>query len=370
MNPRYLHLDNCIAQNGKEISLAIPLSTTQWGQRTKRLEFATPYMTVMEEFMNFGKYLVKSIIHTAGYVIPGFDGTIIEQQGYEKAWSKVSTRRNPKTHKKETHVRFNPNGIWWSACKNLADFRRLLKRAIMACGLPETLKLSRTDFCLDFVCEDGDYTLVNKYNQLLIDCYIVGNDIQPKYEGSKHSRRTGIHLNTIASGGTLELAYYNKGIQKLEERVGNRLELRLKDKRHRDIEKALETIEKRVLSWKPFIPKALGMSNDLLVKKWMETRPNRKDGQSIPEFLRANSDRLFTRKQLVMLFEMLGQTAQQAETSTRNFLHRNPIELITEKDMMDYFDFVVEQITAYRKGTELSFVRVFGKEPWEFERVS
>lgn len=234
----------------------------------------------------------------------------------------------------------NPNkALGQPVIRTYSDFQEASEYVLGDMEIPEYLRKSRVDFCFDSL--DDDYERYRKLNRCLILLISLQYRVGNRYE--TFDPLTLENKTVCIKGSHIQMENYNKGIEDPYCGIKNRLELR-STSLAKDIPIPLifEGWNKRLYTAVAQYDLLQERTNIGLLAKWEQERSTLTSGN---EFVRKYSGYIYTRKQLVELYTLMGM--KNPEQVAKNFIQRNEIEFIRPQDLSGYVDSILESANTF-----------------------
>lgn len=191
--------------------------------------------------------------------------------------------------------------------------------------------LSRTDFRFDLY-KNNSFRSGYKICRLL--SLLLGFDLNLNNRYESIDPLTLEPLNIVAKSKYYEIEYYNKSLQEPNSGVQARLELRTKNliKSKKDISQCLLEWLKRLDDLPSSYQEFQNITNNYLYEKWREEKG--KKVKSANEFVRKYESSIYSKKQLIHFFELIG--AENPVNAAGNCRRNNKFELISPNDLVRF----------------------------------
>ncbi|MDD3231035.1 MAG: hypothetical protein PHE09_17745 [Oscillospiraceae bacterium] len=280
----------------------------------------------------------KGEVHTAGYCAKGF----IDHQGI---LSCTSTKRNKATGDYDTSFRFNPNSQF-APCGSYQEYKSRLANLLRVAGVEVKPSLIRLDFKFDHTESERDTAQWLKMWELMVYCFAAYKNIKPKGRMRTVDPFTGEHKSTKATTKGFEIEVYNKAIQKPDEGIDYRAEIRRKNIPKGDESDALRQWERIIAKLPAYYDAACEALTDRLADEWKVLDV---DGHfKLNQHIYTNSSMIYNREQVRAIYQKIGCT--DAGQAASNFMKRYPLLMISKQELTDFCGSICGGIQAYLVG--------------------
>lgn len=217
---------------------------------------------------------------------------------------------------------------------NSADYHRTLNSMLDLMEIEKPL-ITRIDYRLDSF--DENFTDYAKLNKLVILLISQEYNVTNRYES--RDLLTNEALTIRIQNRHIEAENYNKSLQEPNDIVKNRLELRSKSVYTNAYD--FDTTRREFLKWCKRLDKSVTAENiDTLLheiniallerfKEWTERK-----GHKLNSFIQAYENSIFTRRQLIDLFSLMG--LKNPVKRADNYKRSNEIEYFSLRNILDY----------------------------------
>lgn len=284
-------------------------------------------------------------IHTLSIVVPG---TV--QATTQAAQDCISvTIRTTKDGEIESLVTINPNKYHGDIFR-FSEFKKTVEAILNECGITE-YRFIRTDLRMDNYAP-RQYELYSKLNRYLLMAVMITYGIKNKYFSG--DLLTLDQLTQVIKGRDFEIENYDRAAKSRQtenhaELAQYRLEIRTMPSGWRKIYAAdngktsnMELLKAELLGdWFQRLDAALSnldkvqaIYNEILERKW-NTLKDAKPVQfgSVTEFVRRYQGVIFTRKQLIDLYQHIDDSGADPVQKANNYKKRYGIEFFSKADM-------------------------------------
>ncbi len=292
--------------------------------------------------------IIRGNVHTAAYHAPGhiFYKAAPIMPNRKKMDVKVIERCGALG----TSFKFNPKD-YVGECYNMGNYKTALNRVLMQMSMEKVPTLTRLDFKIDCNPPPELGMFWDKLNDLFVYAFMAYKKIQPKGRERTTDPITGQFKQTKGTTRGYEFAYYNKAIQKPEEGVARRTELRclrLNTKagaRACDEWDAIDKLKTIVAAIPAYYEAAVSGQYKHLCMEYIKTEPT--EGTRSPgEFLRAHADCVFSWEQIKEFASFVG--VRDAAKFAHNFTQRNPfVVLIDQSDLVKLCAVIIDLLERY-----------------------
>ncbi len=270
------------------------------------------------------------------------------QADYSDYISSCSLKKVRNKDQQEVCLRINPNKKRMGyIMESYSEFQEKMKKIFTKLRVKD-FRWRRVDLSFNTMnkCYFQDY---RKLNRLLIACFINMTNAKNAYDTTDFW--TGKTKSLAAKSGDLEIEFYDKQ----DESQGkspyySRLEFRSVRMRH-DVEyEFLNLWVKRLDRMLDEFVNVQDRYNQCLAEVYLEDlKKQKKDREflSLNSFLLSRTECIFTRKQLLDLFLMLGIEKEKAKNRVYNFPKSYSIEFISKKDLEDIVRDIQSKIREY-----------------------
>ena len=215
---------------------------------------------------------------------------------------------------------------------SLERYKEVLAAIETEVGISDSI-LTRVDIKFDSFVDN--YDRLFKLNKLLVLLIADTNHIKNRFHSVDPLKFN--NLTVRVQNDYLEAENYNKVRQAdFNGRAKNRLELRCKS-----LSKTKKDIEQCFHYWFDKLDKLVGryaefqlLCNSYLMRLWQDEKGIKVKG--CYEFIRKYQDNVYSRRQLINLFEQLG--AANSKSAADRFKQKNSIEYISEADLKRYIN--------------------------------
>lgn len=253
---------------------------------------------------------------------------------------------NPGTGELRTRFVINPN-LWlgkdnWFHKYN--EFEIALNEILDEIGVSD-YKVIRVDFPFDYF--DDNYDELHKIHKCICLLTAIAYSVENRYEST--DPLSLLHLTTVIKNEYLEIENYYKKLESGgKSRVNNRLEIRSKSLNQ--AKSNFQGIPNLVDLWCARFNKVQKCYDELqdicnfhLIEKWRQEQGSKV--KTISEFVRKYQDNIYTERQLVKLFSLLGK--QNPEASVKYFRRNNKIDFISSNDLKSYIEILKNSMHFY-----------------------
>lgn len=244
--------------------------------------------------------------------------------------------------KEKYSIHINPNNYIQDDINSLADFNRILEEIENTAGLTNC-QLARADVKFDSYEENYDELL--KLNKLVVLLCSITFHLDNRYQAI--DPLTIDALTVRVQNDYYEVENYNKALEsKYKDKAYNRLEVRSKallKKTKKSIAEIIEDWLKKLEIVINEYERLQDICNTLLIKRWRLERNIKV--KSFAEFIRKYQDNIYTRKQLILLYQDL--EVKNPERSADKFKNRNEIEYISRNDLQAYYNILKKSATEF-----------------------
>lgn len=245
-----------------------------------------------------------------------------------------------------SYYRLNPDkGNNNIAIYNSFDYYNTLDYMLDSIALDMPLK-SRIDFRFDSF--DKNFNELLKLNKLLL--LLISNKYKVNNRYKSQDLLTEEELTMRIQNKYIEVENYDKSLQEPDGDVMNRLELRSKcldndtpeiEKEYREFVMWCDRLDNAVTANN--LNSLLRAANNSLADRYNEWTAKR--GHKINGFLNKYENSIFTMKQLVDLYALLG--IDKAENSAKNYKRRYDLEFFSLRDMQKYITKIKDSGAAF-----------------------
>ena len=281
---------------------------------------------------------LQASIHTSCIV----SSELSQKSESEVKYFKLTNMRmpNPDFDIKIYRYIINANKTGYGNLNTYSEFKEVFEYCLDDMGI-EKYNISRCDFSIDNYKDD--FNQLFKLNKCIILMFSLMYSMDNRYQSIDP-----LMLDTLTirvQNARMECEYYNKEIESSgRDKARNRLELRSKSiAEGKDIPILIGEWIKKLDNIIKFYDKLQYVSNKQLAKRWELERGIKV--KSLTEFLRKYEEIIFSRKQLIAFFELIG--VPNAPKRADNFKYANDIEYFTKGDLMFYIDIVKKSLREY-----------------------
>ncbi|MEA4929362.1 MAG: hypothetical protein VB104_11895 [Candidatus Limiplasma sp.] len=263
-------------------------------------------------------------------------------------------------HSTQTGKKYS-QGEWLT----LQDFMASIENVCNGAGIAfDLLGWQRVDFKFDASREVLTDSIWVKQCNLVIAAFDAMWKCAARNRDFRQAGQCGAYKGASVKRGNFEIVHYNKDAQKHGCGIPFRLELRCHDLQGQGIEHGLHELEKLLQRVKGYYSSALYRLNDRLVLQYESAKAcvNTKGKLKVNTFLVLHRDAIYSRQQLLALYERLGDcNPKKALDQYYELTKREARLFVTEHDFCAFIDNLSEGINRY-----LSTPRMGGKsEYWK-----
>ena len=304
-------------------------------------------------------------IHTAAVSIAWREGIDVEEKRSDRKritkWvsgvngtKRAATMRfNPN---KETIVSpFSGNVVSKGNCRSLAEFEDILSNWACSAGYDRSdVDVTRVDFAMDCY-DEREAALFRKLCDLMIVAFIVRHGIEDKHQYWGETTVSMRPKNNKAVWGQIAMERYNKALQQMSHGAIWRTELRYeKDLKHPEreqpesVREMLEALQEELRSLPAHYEEAQERVNEAMYARYCDLQDGSKDSLKVNQFLYMNSDRVFSRSQIVGFYNLIGAgDGKRCRKRADNYSARYAHLYITRKRFEAFIEWVIGQLEKY-----------------------
>lgn len=237
-------------------------------------------------------------------------------------------------------LKVNPSTFCNFELNNYNDILLVLNNLLNVLGVNE-YQLTRVDFKLDTY--EDTYEAMLKLNRLLISLLSVELGIDNRYHSVDFLTLDNLTLRI--QNEYFEVENYNKAIEsKHKDKAQNRLEFRSKAllKKKQDIPMLIQDWIRKLDRLPQIYDELQDLCNCYLIRKWDSEYYKVKN---YSEFVRKYQDSIYSSKQLIKLFKLLGFS--NPKNTAYTFKSRNEINYISKSDLVDYIKIIKGSLNKF-----------------------
>lgn len=263
----------------------------------------------------------------------------------ELPWvTRVFIRQNGYSDRTNYEYRFNLNNIA-GEIYSLPQFEQTLSTAMDAMGISE-YRYIRIDFRIN--SEVNAYEEYLKLNKCLLLLFTLKYRVKNRYQSIDPLMLDS--LTVRVQNQYFEVENYNKELEEPGGNVINRLELRRKRiRKGTTCSELITSWIMRLNSLPAYYSQLQENCNKAIYDKWLAF--DNKEGVSFSQFIWKYEQNIFSRRQLIKLFELNG--SKNPEKAADHFKRRRKIEFFSEHDLRAYIALIVQALEAYRSPQEI-----------------
>ncbi|MEA4928361.1 MAG: hypothetical protein VB104_06740 [Candidatus Limiplasma sp.] len=235
--------------------------------------------------------------------------------------------------------------------ETLQDFTASIQNVCDGAGIAfDLLGWQRVDFKFDAAREVQPDSLWVKQCNLLIAAFDAMWKCAARNRDFRQAGQCGAYKGASVKRGRFEIVHYDKDAQKHGYGIPFRLEMRCHDLQGQGIEHGLFALKNLLQRVKGYYRSALDRLNDRLVQQYESTKAcvNTKGKLKVNTFLLLHRDAIYSRQQLLALYERLGDcNSKKALDQYYELTKREARLFITESEFYAFIDSLSEGINRY-----------------------